>query len=279
MRLLLFCLITLLSSTLFCQLPDTLRVSSQSTLSLAFPGKVMVVDIGSQGYIHQKKEEILLLKAISPQARPTSFFVKYLDGSQIKYFSSTITFGLSPKSFIKIEEELGTSQEGPARSMQKQAGEADATPFFPELINFSSATSSLSSLGRQLFSVGHRKGKYTAYVHSLSADEKAIYIRLGIQNRHKLPYQISNLQVEHVGTEIVNRTFNSRKQKLEILDLDMPAEIPANTTEDIFLAIPADIIPYTNSTSSLIIKVLPPSGIGGFKLQLPGKYFMNLNTL
>ncbi len=278
MRLFLSIMITLLCSHMSGQLPDTLRVNAQSTVSLAFPGPVMVVDIGNQGYIHQKQEEVLLLKSTSSRVQPTSFFVKYQEGEETHYLSSTIAYGRPQKTFFNIQQEKETFNELPAAAIASKE-ENGPSPYFPTLVNFSAATSTLQGSPRQFFSIGHKKGKYTAYIHSLHSDEQAIYIRLALNNRGRLPYALGNIQVEHVGTELVNRTFNSRKQKLDLLDLDMPGEVAAKTTGDLFIAIPADIIPYTNKNSSLIIKILPSSGIGGFKLQLPGKFFMNLNNI
>ena len=253
-------------------IPDTILVNASTTVSLVFPGAIEIVDIGSQDFIHQKKGEVLLLKSKS-SARPTSLFVKYGSQGRAAYLNKTLAFGKG-RSFYQIIKAESGPQSPALDSLEVGAAEEEEPVYFPEE-TYTTGLRSMQSTPRQVFSIGDLQGKYAVYLHSIRADEKAIYLRIALQNKGRAAFKLGNVLVEHSGVQLSNRLLNSRKQKVELLDMDMPAEVGKKSTEYIYLAISEEILSNSDKNSYLVVKVRSKSGRGEFQIYIPGKFFIN----
>lgn len=80
LKVLFICIIGLMPGDLSAQsqhAEDTILVSQARTTYLAFPADIDLVDIGNKDFVFKVEKNIVLLKSLHPDARPTNMLIKF----------------------------------------------------------------------------------------------------------------------------------------------------------------------------------------------------------
>lgn len=199
-------------SKTFTILPDSLKVSNTSSIYLAFPKEVDLINIGSADFAFQVEKSMVYLKALKPGAKTTNLFLKCGQGLWVVnlvyqvhpsislYDFRNINFDLLNKSHQVESGNKTVSKEEIKESFHPGKGEKGKTPN----IDLSSNIDSLDTLGNpfgisiskiqnspdRFKTFGTAENQITILLTNIFSDTKRMILKFKIINRSSLNYDL-----------------------------------------------------------------------------------------
>ncbi|SDF60888.1 Bacteroides conjugative transposon TraN protein [Dyadobacter soli] len=204
--------------------PLLIEVSSNQTVAISFPSAVKAVDRGSPQLLAQKvksTENVLLIKAASPEMKPTSLIVITTDG---QLHSFEVTYQSVPSA---TSVQLLPRQHSVAAVLSGQQGQR--------------RLDSLIRIAKEYQSNIRRKssaGKVTATLDGLFIKENLMLLRLKLENASPINYDIETMRIYIHDKKQIRRSAIQQQEILPVAVSDTINQIKTTEQQTIVLAIP-----------------------------------------
>ena len=232
-----------------------LEVSASRTVSLSFGANIISVDRGSAELLAQKvkrAENVVLVKAARKDVAATSLTVITADGElhvfDVRYQEQPSSLGL----------QLITKQHHPSAAR------------ISEFIDESQIKNGIqpAQTKEPNMNRGQRISGFSATVDGLYVDGPIMYLRLSLENRSVIDYDV---QILRIFTEDKKQVRRSASQREEISIIGRSSEIDqvkASERRTFILAIPKLTFP---KSKRLVVRITEQSGARGLSINLRQK--------
>lgn len=237
-----------------------IEVSAGRTVSLSFAAAVKSVDRGSAELLAQKAkgtENVVLIKAARQDIQPTSLLVITADGDlhafEVRYQQQPSSIGL--QIMPRRQQPLAAHMPKTIDQNQIQEGLKLATDQPPNLRRKSVA------------------GDVSLAVDGLYIAGAVMYLRLSLENRSVIDYQIETLRFLTSDNKQIRR---SASQQDELLPIGRPAaadQIKASEQKTLVVALAKMTLP---ESKSLIIQLTERSGSRHITVRLKAKHLAKI---
>lgn len=242
-------------SQLYAIEPLPLEVSASRTVSLIFAANVKSVDRGSADLLAQKAkatENVILVKASRKDIAPTSLTVITTDGGlhvfEVRYQEEPSALGLQllskqhrpPQARISDSFDEGEIREGIKIAQGKK-----------------------SNLNRR-----QQADKFSAKVDGFYVRGPAMFIRLCLENRSAIDYEIETLRIFTEDKKQVKRSSSQQDEITVIGRSGELSQVKASEQSLIVLAIPKLTLP---KIKRLCVSIIERNGARTFSINLRRK--------
>lgn len=234
--------------------PLPLEVSAGRTLVLSFAASIKSLDRGSADLLAQKAkgtENVLLLKAARSQIKPTSLIVITTDGDihtfEVSYQDKPSVTGLQimPKHHQPAAQFPGAIDQNQIQQAIKLA------------------TAQKSNLNRRATA-----GGFSATVEGLYICGPLMCIRLSLENRSVIDYDVQMLSVLTRDKKRIKRTASQQQQLPLTGSSGAAGQIKASQQKTVILAVAKTTLP---KSQNLVIQLIERSGARHLDIKMTVK--------
>lgn len=293
----LFIILAIASFNLFAQInsTDTLFVTDNANtpLYIATLGKVKSITVGnSEDYIYQvsPQDENVAMFLATGKSSPTSILIKYmLAEGKNGFYSCLIAYKEKPELFFKDLRMVSRTHTANSLNVQRSESFEDVSSIEDTLGQIKDDLSEITSkneyealieesksANRMFYSVGEKDASFLIQLENLVFDEKYTCAKIRVKNLSTIKYNVRNIDIVHIGSQ--SDRFYQRKRLLDILHLDVPAEIePKDRGEDeieLILVFSSQFLETTDKSSSLFFRL--QFGRKKRSIELPGRQILKI---
>jgi hypothetical protein len=292
------------------QLPDPLYVDNDQTVYLVFESPVTFIDMGSTDYTNLVEGEIVLLRCVEPNPKPTSLFIKTANNIYVTH----IDFKADPEKIsydLRFPSETQSSVSGPgpkykekdtqtyatvstdkvAAPVSKDAQERELSLSESELptiiqnrILVENRVSNVQNpddrqkvwklLQNEGVSVseGYTANKLSILLTSCYVDDKYIYLRFLLKNKSSIGFKIDFFSFYLEESKKMKRRSASQGQNLIVRLEETVKEVGPKMTEEMVYAI--DLYALENS-DKLSVRINELDGERTLNFDIPGRVITN----
>jgi hypothetical protein len=168
---------------------DTIYASTTKTTTLIFSADIGLFDIGSEDFGGKKDHQLLMIKSVSDESKPTSLLVRY--GGDL--FHATIAYAESPKNLFIDLSKLAPSQMPEVPNKTRASHDDSIKNIDAQIVE--KRLNMLLAEPKALFKdVVSSNEKLYVSLFSMMTDNESLYIKLYFANRSKQPYEIDRAE-------------------------------------------------------------------------------------
>lgn len=258
---------------------DTLFVNTQKTVTLAFGGKIDLIDVGSTQFIAQIEKELLLLKAVMEYPEPTSLVVRYLSQGKTQYYHAVLIYRpFISQHFFDLRGQVAQPTTQPVQPPSQQTylvnqtftgsqahPQAYAKGSQSHFSQSSAVEEMLRSSDQEIKNIVSVVGKVETRLEMIRTDQQHLYLKLSITNRSSLPFEIGAL-----GYDLLRK---GQKGISELIpeEIILPQTVPAYERVSGIVMVP---VLTPNRGDKLVIRIREATN-RQTHLQIPATYLLN----
>lgn len=268
-------LLLLLGASLQAQLSDTIYAHENVTVSLLFPERISLTDIGSSDFMFEYEGNLLIIKAKGPSKGFTSLLVRY---GETAYFTGYLGYRAEPRRFyfdyreklpLSDKELLIADSVSAVRGEGAPYSQVDTLKLKEELVKILQVPTGLFATRRK-----KRQGLIVELEAMCNSDELTL-LRLRVRNKSSLPYQVA-----YAGLRLEEKSSSRGLAGL------------SREIKPVISRVPAVILPHSAKTFAFAYRHFAPSkrtrliltlrekqGTRAIELMIPARYVLHANPI